>query len=90
MTAAPTGMPFSISPLGVPIPQNWTDYGGPSETAFTGDWQLIVTGVPAGVTYATVATMILSAPVAIPLPFKSFHWQVAYSALSGPVTATAF
>ena len=59
-----------------------------SETPFPGDWQLVVTGVPPGVTPATVAALITSSPVALALPFASLHWRVAYASLGSAVTAT--
>jgi hypothetical protein len=51
---------------------------------------LVVTGVPSGTAPSTIAASILSAPVAIPLGWKTKHWQVAYGSLGGAITATAW
>lgn len=95
MTSAPAGMVFTIDPSGNALPQAFPDYpigGGESnaELAYPAEWILIVTGVTAGVAPATVAASILSSPVAIPLPFKSKRWTVAYGSLGSAITATAF
>ena len=91
MVSGPVGMQFSINPAtGQPNPQNWQDGGAVSETPFPGDWQLTVTGVPGGTSYATIAALITSSPVALPLPWKSFHWQIAYASLGSACTATAW
>ena len=93
MPNAPTGMTFSIQAgTGLPVmTQNFPDYGFTSEVAYPADWILVVTGCPAGATPAAVAALITAAPVALPLPFgNNPHWRVAYSALSGPITATAW
>ena len=88
---AVTGMVFQLDPAtGKPVPTNWQDGGAISETPFPGDWQLVVTGVPGGTSAATVASMIVGAPLALPLPWKSMHWQIPYSSLSGACTATAW
>lgn len=98
--ATPVGMVFTIDPRGNAIPQYFPDSGSnPStgasaesnaEALFPGDWQLVVTGVPFGTSPATVAALILSSPVALPLPFKGYHWQVAYGSLGSAITATSF
>ena len=97
MTAAPSGMCFNIDPSivnGVPTPLYFADTGsteGNAESAFPSDWILIVTGVPAGTSPATIAALIVSSPVAIPLPFiKSKRFQVAYSSLGSACTASVF
>ena len=86
----PTGMVFQLDSHGVPQAQNWPDGGAVSETPFPAEWILTVTGVPAGTPQATVAAMITSAPVALPLPWKLLRWQVAYASLGSAVTATAW
>jgi hypothetical protein len=83
-------MVFTISPTGAPIAQSFPDGGGNAELPYAGDWQLVVTGVPAGTSAATIAGLITSSPVAIPLPFKSFHWTIAYSSLGSACTAVAY
>ena len=103
MTNAPAGMCFTIDPIntnGNPVAQYFQDSGSvPStgasaqnnaELAFPAEWILVVTGVPVGTAPATIAASILSSPVAIPLPFKSRRFQVAYGSLGSAVTATAF
>ena len=90
MPSLVSGMVFQINPsTGSPIVENFPDYGGNAETAFTGDWQLIVTGVPSGISALTVAALITSSPVAMPLPWKSYHWSIAYASLGSACTATA-
>jgi hypothetical protein len=98
--ATPAGMVFTIDARGNPIPQYFPDTGavpstglsaeGNAEAMMPGDWQLVVTGVPAGTAPSTIAALILSSPVALPLPWKGLHWQVAYGSLGSAVTATAF
>jgi hypothetical protein len=96
---ATTGMVFTIDSSGNPIAQYFPDTGsvastgasaeGNAETPFPGDWQLVVTGVPSGTAAATIAASILSSPVAIPLPWKSKRWSIAYGSLGSACTATA-
>ena len=96
---AVTGMIFTIDYTGKPIAQYFPDSGANpttgvsaesnAQTMNAGDWQLAVTGVPAGTAPATIAALILSSPVAIPLPFKSLRWSIAYSSLGSACTATA-
>ena len=87
--AATTGMVFTIDSNGNPVAQTFPDLGINAEAPFTGDWQLVVTGVPQGTSQATVAASILSSPVALPLPWKSRRWTVAYGSLGSACTATA-
>jgi hypothetical protein len=92
--AAPTGMVFNIDASGNPQTTFFNDTGaaaqGNAETAYPGDMQLVVTGVPAGTSPATIAASILSSPIAIPLGWKTKHWQIAYSSLGSANTATAW
>ena len=92
--AAPTGMVFNIDANGNPQTTFFNDTGavaqGNAESSYPGDMLLVVTGVPAGTSPATIAASILSAPVAIPLGWKTKHWQVAYGSLGSAVTATAW
>ena len=97
MPTASAGMVFTIDPNisnGSPIAQNFPDVpgGGESnaETIFPGEWTLIVTGVPAATLPATIAALITSSPVTIPLPFKSRRWTIAYASLGSACTATNF
>ena len=85
-------MTFQIQAgTGLPVmTQNFPDYGFTSEVAYPADWILVVTGCPAGATPAAVAALIVGAPVALPLPWKSLHWQIAYASLGGACTATAW
>ena len=83
------GMVFTINENGIPILSSWPDVIQNAETPFPGDWQLTVTGVPAATSPATVAASILSSPVALPLPWKTRRWTVAYGSLGSAVTATA-
>ena len=92
--AAPVGMVFNIDANGNPqttfFPDSLASAQGNAESAYPGDMQLVVTGVPFGTAPATIAASILSSPVAIPLGWKSKHWQVAYGSLGGAITATAW
>jgi hypothetical protein len=92
--AAPTGMVFNIDANGIPqttfFPDSPSTAQGVSETSYPGDMLLVVTGVPSGTSPATIAASILSSPVAIPLGWKTKHWQVAYGSLGSAVTATAW
>lgn len=100
MTNAPAGMVFTIDPNGTPVPQYYQDSGAVpttgasaqnnAELAFPAEWILVVTGVPVGTAPATIAASILSSPVAIPLPFKSKRFQVAYGSLGSACTASSF
>ena len=86
----PAGMIFSLDGNGVPQPQNWPDGGAISEVPYPCEWTLTVTGCPANTPQATVAALIISSPVALPMPWKLRRWQVAYSALGSACTATAW
>lgn len=91
---APSGMYFNINPAtGVPVVNYFADLPGSegnAETGFSGDFQLCVTGVPVNTQPSVIAALITSSPVAIPLPWGTFHWKVAYAALGAPVTATNY
>ena len=92
--AAPVGMVFNIDANGNPQTTFFNDSGAAAqsngETSYPGDMLLIVTGAPFGASPATIAASILSSPVAIPLGWKTKHWQVAYGSLGSAVTATAW
>lgn len=98
--AAPVGMVFNIDSRGNPIAQVFADSGVVSSTGasnesnaespFSGDWQLVVTAVPAGTDATTIAALILSSPVALPLPWKTTRWQVAYGVLGAACTAVSW
>ncbi len=84
--AAPTGgMIFNLDANGVPQPQ-----GFDTVTNFAGDMSVTVTAVPGGTPAATVAALIISSPLAIPLNFKNKRWQIPYSSLGSACTAVAF
>ena len=90
MTAGPTGMPFVLDSNGVPQAQAWPDGGANSEIPFASDFVVVVTGVGAGISQATVAALIVSSPLAIPLPFGSKRFKIAYASLGAPCTAQNF
>ena len=85
MVAPVGGMVFNLDASGNPQAQ-----GFDTLTNFGGDFSLTVTGVPGGTTQATVAALITSSPVAIPMPWKSKRWQIAYSSLGSACTAAAY
>lgn len=87
--AATAGMAFRIDENGNPIALSFPDGGGVGETPYPGEWQLVVTGVAAGTSAATIAALILSSPVAFPVPWKDRRWTIAYSSLGSACTATA-
>jgi hypothetical protein len=87
-------MVFNIDANGNPqttfFPDSPATAQGNAEASYPGEMLLVVTGVPAGTSPATIAASILSSPVAIPLGWKTKHWQVAYGSLGSAVTATAW
>ncbi len=86
MAAPVGGMVFNLDAGGNPQAEGF-DTG----TNFGGDFSLTITGVPSGVTQATVAALILSSPVSLPLPWKpSKRFQIAYSSLGSACTAASF
>jgi hypothetical protein len=94
-------MCFTIDPNGIPIPMYFPDTGtvagtsgasaeGNAQTPPSGDWILVVTAVPAGTSAATVAALILSSPLALPMPWGSKRWKVAYGSLGSAFTASVY
>lgn len=85
MVAPVGGMVFNLDAAGIPQAQ-----GFDTAVNFGGDMSVTVTGVPPGTTAATVAALIISSPLAIPLGFKAKRWQIPYSSLGSACTAVAF
>lgn len=76
-----------------PAPQYFADVPGShgnAETPFPAEWMLVVTGVPANTPPATIAGLITSSPVAIPMPFGSRRWKIAYASLGSACTASTY
>ncbi len=66
MAAPVGGYVFNLDAGGNPQPQ-----GFDTSTNFAGDMSVTVTGVPAGTSAATVAALITSSPLSIPMPLKN-------------------
>ena len=90
--SGPTGMVFQINPTNgnlIAQPSLATPGAPPNDQPYPGDWQLVVTGCPAGSSAQNIAALVYS-NAAIPLPLgignRPIRFQVAYSALSAGVT----
>ena len=90
--SGPTGMVFQINPTNGNLsaqPSLATPGAPPNDQPYPGDWQLVVTGCPAGSSAQNIAALVYS-NAAIPLPLGigkgPIRFQVAYSALSAGVT----
>ena len=86
MAAPVGGMVFNLDAGGNPQAQ-----GFDTSTNFGGDFSLTVTNVPAGTSAATIAALITSSPVSLPLPWKpSKRFQIAYASLGSACVAAAY
>ena len=81
--ATPQGYVFNVDFYGNVTPQPTLQNPGspPGDTAPSGDWQIVVTAIPANVSQSTVANLILANAV-IGFPFGTKRFQATYAALN--------